>query len=63
MSRVLPWCAWLFLLTLVAVARAGEPIRVYSNDFDRAPGEEWSNRETARTPVGGRPFLLSLIHI
>jgi hypothetical protein len=41
--------------SMVAAGAQGEV--VYSNDFERAIGPEWTRDETERTPIGGRGFL------
>jgi len=39
--------------------KAAKPkaVEVYAHDFAKAPGEEWSNRKTSRTPKGDEGFL------
>ena len=34
-----------------------KPVVIYSNDFEKETGAEWSNQKTDATPKGGRKFL------
>jgi len=41
----------------LSAADSKEGETVYSNGFDKPPGEEWSSRQTMETPEGKRRFL------
>ena len=60
MTKLLVVGALLLALGNPLTAQLGDglkPTVVYSNDFEKEAGPEWSNQKTDITPKGGRRFL------